>query len=205
MNMDQNDTNKWYGSSISNFDRTFWLAYEEDREVTIVFEVQSSILLNLESDFVETRVIVWATSETVEDAASLEIPVTLKRTSGAVTDSASSGESTDWVGIAIWVVGGGVIVALLGALLMVLNSGEEEEEENWLQDGGYEDNISATYGAVAAAPTIPAMEPAKAVPEIATPPPAQNNGPPVPATGLPDGWTMEQWQHYGQQWLDSNK
>ena len=27
-------------------------------------------------------------------------------------------------------------------------------------------------------------------------------GPPLPATGLPDGWTMEQWQHYGQQWLD---
>ena len=27
-------------------------------------------------------------------------------------------------------------------------------------------------------------------------------GPPLPATGLPDGWTSEQWQHYGQQWLD---
>ena len=21
--------------------------------------------------------------------------------------------------------------------------------------------------------------------------------------GLPEGWTMEQWEHYGQQWLDS--
>ena len=28
-------------------------------------------------------------------------------------------------------------------------------------------------------------------------------GPAIPATGLPDGWTMEQWEHYGQQWLDS--
>ena len=27
-------------------------------------------------------------------------------------------------------------------------------------------------------------------------------GPPLPATGLPEGWTMEQWQHYGQQYLD---
>jgi len=27
-------------------------------------------------------------------------------------------------------------------------------------------------------------------------------GPPLPATGLPAGWTMEQWQHYGQQYLD---
>jgi len=28
-------------------------------------------------------------------------------------------------------------------------------------------------------------------------------GPPLPPTGLPEGWTMEQWEHYGQQYLDS--
>ena len=28
-------------------------------------------------------------------------------------------------------------------------------------------------------------------------------GPPLPESGLPEGWTMEQWQHYGQQWLDA--
>lgn len=27
--------------------------------------------------------------------------------------------------------------------------------------------------------------------------------PPLPESGLPEGWSMEQWQHYGQQWLDS--
>jgi hypothetical protein len=27
--------------------------------------------------------------------------------------------------------------------------------------------------------------------------------PPLPPTGLPAGWTMEQWSHYGQQYLDS--
>ena len=25
--------------------------------------------------------------------------------------------------------------------------------------------------------------------------------PPVPEAGLPPGWTMEQWQHYGAEWL----
>ncbi len=25
--------------------------------------------------------------------------------------------------------------------------------------------------------------------------------PPVPESGLPEGWTMEQWEHYGHQWL----
>ena len=29
--------------------------------------------------------------------------------------------------------------------------------------------------------------------------------PPLPESGLPEGWTMEQWHHYGQQWLDSQK
>ena len=29
------------------------------------------------------------------------------------------------------------------------------------------------------------------------------SGPPLPPSGLPVGWTMEQWQHYGQQWLDN--
>ena len=26
-------------------------------------------------------------------------------------------------------------------------------------------------------------------------------GPAVPPEGIPAGWTMEQWNHYGQQWL----
>ncbi len=30
-------------------------------------------------------------------------------------------------------------------------------------------------------------------------------GPPLPPTGLPEGWTMEQWEHYGQQYLDSQR
>ena len=28
--------------------------------------------------------------------------------------------------------------------------------------------------------------------------------PPIPATGLPQGWTMEQWNYYGHQWLEAN-
>ena len=32
-----------------------------------------------------------------------------------------------------------------------------------------------------------------------------SNGPPLPESGLPEGWTMEQWQHYGEQWLNQQK
>ena len=88
---------------------------------------------------------------------------------------------------------------------MVLNSDEEDEAPDW-SEGGYEDNITATYGAVASAPNIGSME--KPVPEASPPSisePAPQTGPPVPAAGLPEGWTMEQWNHYGQQWLDNNQ
>ena len=34
---------------------------------------------------------------------------------------------------------------------------------------------------------------------------AENAAPPVPAEGLHAGWTIEQWNHYGQQWLDGQQ
>ena len=33
---------------------------------------------------------------------------------------------------------------------------------------------------------------------------AMSISPPLPDTGLPPGWTLEQWQYYGQQYLDMN-
>ena len=35
--------------------------------------------------------------------------------------------------------------------------------------------------------------------------PVHNPGPALPAEGIPDGWTMEQWIHYGDQWLSSQE
>ena len=58
----------------------------------------------------------------------------------------------------------------------------------------------------------------KMVPEIQQPAPvtpvqnatllSQGAGsatPPLPPTGLPEGWTMEQWNHYGHQYLQNSK
>ena len=28
-----------------------------------------------------------------------------------------------------------------------------------------------------------------------------SNAPPLPETGLPEGWTMEQWEWYGHEWM----
>jgi hypothetical protein len=30
------------------------------------------------------------------------------------------------------------------------------------------------------------------------------SAPPVPETGLPEGWTMEQWEWYGHEWIAKN-
>ena len=206
MNWDQGDTRNWYSASIDSSDRDFWLEVEGNREVTVIFEVQSSSLENLGEEFIESSITVWAISNTVEDAASLELSVTLKRSDGEAEAAAAEEGSVDWVGIGIWIVGGLTIAALLGVLLMVLNSEEEEEDKHWAEDG-YEDNLTATYGAVAAAPNVGSMEmtvPDSSPPTSPAPEPVQT-GPPVPAAGLPEGWTMEQWNHYGQQWLDNNR
>lgn len=50
-------------------------------------------------------------------------------------------------------------------------------------------------------PTLPMPMPAVPAP-VAAPQPV--SAPPIPSTGLPAGWTMEQWQHYGHQWLQRN-
>ena len=49
---------------------------------------------------------------------------------------------------------------------------------------------------------------APAAPVQNAPHPPQGAGgatPPLPPTGLPEGWTMEQWNHYGHQYLQNSK
>ena len=65
-----------------------------------------------------------------------------------------------------------------------------------------------TYSTLAQTPS-PAPEPAPTVisePVIypmQTPPPTQEEiaAPPIPVSGLPHGWTLEQWKYYGANWL----
>jgi len=113
------------------------------------------------------------------------------------------------------VLGGGGFFAFR----IIQNTGEEEDEYGGWGRDMYEDNLAATYGAVAEAPTIGAMgvmpSPEKSLVDVpsAMPPEASfapavpepiQEGPALPPGGLPEGWTMEQWKHYGQQWLEQN-
>ena len=48
----------------------------------------------------------------------------------------------------------------------------------------------------------------KPLPITPQPVPAKSSaqsGPPLPASGLPAGWSMAQWQAYGHMWLEKNQ
>ena len=51
---------------------------------------------------------------------------------------------------------------------------------------------------------VPAGRPPVPVPTAPPPVLQQAISPPLPPGGLPAGWTLEQWQHYGAEWLRRN-
>jgi hypothetical protein len=120
----------------------------------------------------------------------------------ASDDVQAGGDTVDEGGMSMTliliVVGVLVLAALLGLMFTRGGSGGEGDvkwDETTLPAADLAAN--SMYGGaqeifqqpMAAAPPMPAM-------------PAAPAGPPLPAGGLPAGWTMEQWVHYGQQYLD---
>ena len=228
MDISSGNSSSWFQSRIDSSDRQFVLGTGDDsiRVITITFQVTESTLMTLEQPTFDTEITLWARSDTVSDAAKSEIQVQLRKIIIETNDD--QGSSFDFAGAAMW--GGFVLVMVAGVLITVriLKNGEEEDDEyaNWGQEG-YQDSITATYKSVISAPTVPSgppatvpstmppqspttvpssMPPQSAATEQTTPSaPVQPSAPPLPATGLPTGWTMEQWGAYGAQWLEQNE
>ena len=94
-----------------------------------------------------------------------------------------------------------------------------DDDDDTLEDWSDEaENLVTLYEQVPAAPDVPSAAPdSSAFAQLTTPstsipdgqPPALVPGPtpvasgppPIPAEGLPPGWTIEQWNHYGDEWL----
>ena len=167
----------------------------------------------------------------MSDAASTTLQLQLIKTGAQASgDGASSGsDGIDVVSILMWVGFISIFLVGVGFIFRILTEEEEEDDYGGWGSEGYEGSVEATYGAVAAAPTVPvagaAYEAPKAVPTLhSSMPPAQmapppafpepsapspdlgtaDSAPPVPAAGLPEGWTMDQWNVYGQMWLEQN-
>ena len=93
------------------------------------------------------------------------------------------------------VVGSALGLIIVALVLVLLLRGRESDtvpyETKQMSDIGWGDSPPAV------AASAPVAEPMAAAPEVAS------TGPPIPATGLPEGWTMEQWAYYGEQYLAS--
>ena len=63
--------------------------------------------------------------------------------------------------------------------------------------GGTQELFAQPVMATPPPPTAPAEPEAAPV----APEPVATGGPQLPESGLPEGWTMEQWQHYGEEYL----
>jgi hypothetical protein len=106
---------------------------------------------------------------------------------------------------------GGLVLIVIALLLVVLLRRDDSEPV-----GPVDWNLPEAGGLLATAENMlpaldtpaPLYEAPVAMPEpepiFAPEPTAVTSGPPIPAGGLPAGWTMEQWGHYGEQWLSQN-
>ena len=222
VDLDDSQTKSWFQTSLGRTDRDFALQLNEEREITLTIDVSETTLKNLNSDVLVSNLTVWARSETVSDAASGTIEVTLiKQKSSSDSSSDATGSGFPLEEIALWGVFLAIIVGGVVVLLSIVRNEEEEDEyKDWGEDG-YEDSLGVNYGSVASAPTVPVAgapssepiptgaPPAGAPPEAPAPAapmeiPADDGMPPLPDGGLPSGWTTEQWKHYGHQWLEQN-
>ena len=68
-------------------------------------------------------------------------------------------------------------------------------------EAGIQDSTNQ-FSEVSSMIDLPISQTSAPVPVVS--PLSQSISPPVPAEGLPDGWTMEQWKYYGQQWIDAH-
>ncbi len=138
--------------------------------------------------------------------------------SSAESDDASSSDNTMMI---VGIVSAIIIVALLGGLFLMRGGREEENldgfqwadttlpasdsvansmyggtQQMFQQQVNYQQPVQSS--AYAAAYHQPAPVPVQPVAPIIP----SSTGPQLPPGGLPSGWTMEQWNYYGQQYLD---
>lgn len=105
--------------------------------------------------------------------------------------------STGYAGVLM--IFSGVWIGLYLLFQMLRKPEQEAPHEDHFVEGGAKD-FTPSFNTVA--PMIQLPEP---TPLAAPPSPVTPTTPPLPASGLPEGWTMEQWTYYGQQWIDAHQ
>jgi len=220
MEVEPNEARNYAKVRIRTQDGSFVLAPDLQRTASVKFEITETQFLNLPANEMTFNLTVVATGD--DDVAQTTVTVRVSRdpslVGGGDAEAGAGGAIMTWVTII-----GGILLAagLITVLVMVLISTSREEEEITTL-AGYQSQLEATYGSVPEAPIVPEAgvplpPPTHDPPSVETPsgvppesPPAAAapelpaGAPPLPPDGMPDGWDMEQWQHYGQQYLEQH-
>ena len=210
ISMDKVDGNwsSFISVRINNNDRSFSLPSDQSRVVTIEITVTEATLINLPEDSMFVDFSIYATSLTVADSPTTSLQVKLIKQSANSDDGdgASSEDDGELVKTIVLWSGFLIVIGVLGFITFkIVTTVEKDDDMDDWDDLMYEDSLTATYGAVASAPTVPmSAPPAPSAPVEEAPPapPVASSAPPIPAEGLPAGWSNEQWNAYGQQYLD---
>ena len=206
---------------IEQEDRDFVLDTGATREVTVTLHVTQENLDSLAQDQMTFELTLDVDSDI--DKISRTVMITLVRP--VPIDEGPTVEEAAWFGGNVIFILVGVVV-ILGVLLVAFRTMRSAtsplEEISSLDD--YEMSVSGSgwsEGGVPQAPSLPSSDeeansmyggakeifdqPPPPMPEPEPMPETPPGAPPLPEGGLPEGWTMEQWAHYGQRWIDQNK
>ncbi len=211
---------------IEQEDRDFVLDVNTTRLVVVTLEITEDNLASLPQDSMTFELTLDVDSDI--DKISRTVMVTLERPV-PIEDGVSAGEAA-WLGgnILFLLVGIVVVMAILVVAIRTMKTATSPLEEISTLDD-YEMSVT---GGILSSESLPEMPPLPSSDEVANsmyggskeifnqPPPPIHQAetsdkseedapddtldgiPPLPESGLPEGWTMEQWAHYGQRWLD---
>ena len=211
---------------IEQEDRDFVLDVNTTRLIVVTLEVTEENLDSLSDNSMTFELTLDVDSDI--DKISRTVMITLLRP--VPIDDGPTAEEAAWFGgnILFLLAGVVVVLALLAVTLRTMRSATGPLEEISSLDD-YEMSVAGSgwsSGDPPGAPSLPSSDevansmyggtkeifeqppppiPVKQTDEEVTevgPESISEEIPPIPETGLPDGWTMEQWAHYGKRWLD---
>ena len=214
--------NLWtiYDARVHEDDRNFVLSPGESRNVTIHLDVRDENLQNLPENVVEFNVSLVLISEL--DTTVRTAQITLFK-----PEPIPEGPDVEQVG---WMAANYLLiiigVSFMGGILFASfrvfrDASAPLEEHSSLSD--YSMTVDGWDGQKISGGDLPSADeiansmyggakelfeqpPPPSIPEnLPQTTPEENSPPPIPDGGLPEGWTTEQWNFYGQKWLDSQR
>ncbi len=215
-----------YDGRVADEDQDFVLQANESREISVVLEIRDTDFNTLMSDIVDFNVTLRLSSEI--DVTSKTTSIRLVKPNPI--EEGTDVEEVAWKGANYLVIGIGLIsiISILAvSMRIVLKSNSSIEEYSSLDDysmsiSGWQENQDSDFKSLPSADDIansmfggtkdlfnqkPDVVSKKLDDEINHNDEEINSSskktPPIPETGLPEGWTIEQWEHYGQKWIDS--